>query len=98
MLKAAASTAAVAKEATERPAVKVVESRAARPAAKVVVQVLKPVKPPCRARSFLWDSRGTAFLGGWPSPPGTMRRPSLSTPLYRTRSRRWSATCRPNLT
>ena len=50
------------------------------------------------SRSFLWDSRGTAFSGDWPSPPGTMRRPSLSTPPYRTRSRRCSAMCRPSLT
>ena len=55
-------------------------------------------KPPCRAQSFLSDSRGAVASADWLFPCSTMKQPGLSTERYETRSHRNYATCRPNPT
>ena len=65
---------------------------------QVLTAVKRAVKLPCRAQSHLSDSRGRVFSVDWLFLWSTMQQASRSTERYETRSHRYFAMCRPNLT
>ena len=64
----------------------------------VLTAAKRAMKLPCRAQSHLSDSRGRVFSVDWLFLWSTMQQASRSTERYETRSHRYFATCRPNLT